>query len=171
MSEDSTPSTPVKLRFWENWNARTRSTVQYVGLDESESARNRSLPGDEDEDEDDGDDSTSVGDSRGPSHMHLSLRTPHTAERLSYRDDERESLNSLHLLDKEKRLSERSSHRDSKKEDVAVNQFCVFPSYRNMQIRDLVYYDNYYNYPDMLKQSALETSEEYRCTRKEGTHH
>ena len=166
MSEDSTPSTPVKLRFWENWNARTRSTVQYVGLDESESARSRPLPGDEDEDEDDGDDMISVGDGRVPNHGHQSSRASHTAERSSYRDDERESLNSLHLLDKEKRLSERSSYHDSKEEDAAVNPFCVFPSYRNMQIRDLVYYDNYYNYPNTLKQSALETSENYQCTRE-----
>lgn len=48
------------FRSWENWNTRTHSTVQYVGLDDGKKLKGNQEEDDEDEDEVDTDNRSSL---------------------------------------------------------------------------------------------------------------
>ena len=125
----------MKLRFWENWNTRTQSTVQYVGVSEwSESGRS-ALPREEEEDDDDADDALSVGDN--PAGV----------------EEERESGPSAQLLE-----SERSPEAAAQREGLEEGG-----KRRSVALRDVMRYEAYWAFPARLKGSAFETEASYEC--------
>ena len=175
------------FRSWENWNTRTHSTVQYVGLDDGKKLKGNQEEDDEDEDEVDTDNRSSLRRSS-------QLRTPIIGEekdqdrseitgdedlRLSVRDQVAPSNGSLPspgqvTIRGSVSLRPRSIRLDDYwRVSDKVSEYCVFPSHRNIALHDLTYdckdqlncrqYESYHSYYDELKKTAVQPVSEYQC--------
>ena len=142
----------MKLRFWENWNARTKSTVQYVGVsDWNESTRNALRREDEDDD-DDPDDPPSVVDNPAVRHSH---RSPaNGSDRPAGMEEERETGNGSLLSEKE-RTPEANPPGEAMEEAGGA--------WSGKFASDLLRYQAYSAIPTRLASSAFEKEENYEC--------
>ena len=135
--DEASDATPVaKPIFWENWNTRTQSTVQYVGYDNQKGVKA------EEEEEEDADVAVEKPTPRLKT-------TPPAQEDEEVEDEEEHRL----LLQEEEMLkgngrSYVSSTRQSRRVNVCsdsffqlkddANQFCVFPTRKNTMLRELM---------------------------------
>lgn len=149
----------MKLRFWENWNARTQSTVQYVGVSDWNESTRKALPREDEDDDDDPDDPPSVLDNPAVRHSH---RSPSNGtDRPAGMEEDREAGNGSLLLEKE-RTSEANAQRDEM-EEAGKAWSGKFASERGVSQRDLLRYQAYSAFPSRLEKSAFEREENYEC--------
>ena len=149
----------MKLRFWENWNTRTKSTVQYVGVsDWNESTRN-ALPREDEDDDDDPDDPPSVVDNPAVRHSHRSPASG--SDRPAGIEEDRETGNGSLLSEKER--TPEANPQGEAMEEAGGAWSGKFASDRSVAQRDLLRYQAYSAFPTRLASSAFETEENYEC--------
>lgn len=134
--DEATDSTPVtKPIFWENWNTRTQSTVQYVGYENQKGVK-------AEEEEDDETD------------LNVERSTPKLKSTPLWQEDEVDEDEDTHrlMLQEEEMLKAKgrsygSSARPNRQVNVGsdfsqwkddASQFCVFPERKNTMLRELM---------------------------------
>ena len=144
---------PTEFRSWENWNTRTHSTVQYVGLDDGRKPKGGQEGEDEDED-DEGDTDSHTGLRRSSQ-----FRTPINGDEKEQEQSEVTGEEDLHLSVRDQIAPSNSSlpspgqgtnrgsvslrPRSIRVDDYwrvsdKVSEYCVFPPNRNIGLHDLM---------------------------------
>lgn len=189
MADEGDAGVPVTVfRSWENWNTRTHSTVQYVGLDDGKKPKSNQ-DGEDDEDEDEID-----TDNRALVRRSSQFRTPITGEEKEQDRSEMTGEEELHLSVRDQIAPSTSSlpspgqvtirgsvslqPRSIRLDDYwrisdKVSEYCVFPSRRNIALHDLMcdykdelkcrQYESYHSFYDGLKKTAVQPVSEYQC--------
>ena len=158
----------MKLRFWENWNTRTKSTVQYVGVSEWHEAGRSGVPREEEEDDEDADDGGSIVESSTGKHTH---RSPMNAMDRSAGtgegggggggEEERDGVGATLGMEKE-RGGEGSGPREAMEEEMwRWNE--RLRGDRTASMADWVRYKEYSEFRERLKESAVEREESDEC--------
>lgn len=136
-----------EFRSWENWNTRTQSTVQYVGLDSSKKNKNPN-PVQDDDDDDEGD---GEGDGLGSSMFRRSMVFDgKDAEKLESVDEDgiRRSLRdvpSANISSSPSNCASMAYHQhlvsldEYRRMGDNLDEYCVFRSNRTIGIHDYMY--------------------------------